>query len=989
MTLERHDFATFYAAVNAGHRPFAWQERLLDHLLVEGRWPGRIVAPTGAGKTSAIDVHVFAVALTAGGAGPRLPRRLAMVVGRRVLVDDQHDRARALASALVGAPTDGHGDVVGRVAARLGGLRWPAEPTRPVGSAEPLPESPLVVGRLRGGAAPSRAWRDHPTACAVLCATPDMWGSRLLFNGYGTRILAAPREAGMLAFDTAVVVDEAHLSGQLLESARGVARLVGVAERPLPAVPGLQVVETTATPSGDAATPNTQTEDAVGVHGDDLTEPVLADRLTRPKPVDLLRVPGWPARQPGKTAAAVAARVEAVLERLRSPTDDGPDGGTARTVGCFVNTVPMAIAVAEAIRRTEPATRVVMVCGQTRPADLDRLRRRYPGLLSPEGNREVDVIVTTQSLEVGVDLDLAAVVTELASGTALAQRAGRVNRRGLRESGPVTVVVPEDEIAEDARSGPYDHVELTQARAWVLQRAADPAGLAPWALRGAPPPASGRRRMLYQRPELADAWHWARTSDELAANPELDLWLSESFDDDTSVGLVVRDALPQDPVAAVELIRDLQPRRQEIFPVPYRTARAVLKETSRGRPVAIRVRGEEVTALEEPDGERNPSIRPGDVVVVDSAAAIFSGGKTGDDFSPPVVVARAGDDDAPDGVEHRGRADDVLHLAALVPRPGEVVLRLELTGPAGTPVAGLDPAAVQRQVRDLTGPGQGVTETERRLRLQSNLLGLLQEPGACSDEARPMVEAAADLLGRRVKDSDVVLRYRTAADTDGTDQPVGIVVLDRRRAGADDELRQVFSTRDPNRGPVTLAEHQGAVAARAALLGRGVGLPEHLVAGLHLAGAHHDDGKADPRFQVRLGADGSQTLAKSDPRSTVWQVREREAQTGLPTGWRHEQLSVARCWDSLTGADDPELVARLVGTSHGYGRSGFPRPGHDLLGSEVGIDEASRKRSVRLFDEGEWDELIEQTQVRYGVWGCAYLEALLRAADGQVSGEGS
>jgi len=34
-----------------------------------------------------------------------------------------------------------------------------------------------------------------------------------------------------------------------------------------------------------------------------------------------------------------------------------------------------------------------------------------------------------------------------------------------------------------------------------------------------------------------------------------------------------------------------------------------------------------------------------------------------------------------------------------------------------------------------------------------------------------------------------------------------------------------------------------------------------------------------------------------------------------------------------------------------------------------------------LFDEGGWDELIEITQVPHGVWGCAYLEALLRAAD--------
>jgi CRISPR-associated endonuclease/helicase Cas3 len=41
-----------------------------------------------------------------------------------------------------------------------------------------------------------------------------------------------------------------------------------------------------------------------------------------------------------------------------------------------------------------------------------------------------------------------------------------------------------------------------------------------------------------------------------------------------------------------------------------------------------------------------------------------------------------------------------------------------------------------------------------------------------------------------------------------------------------------------------------------------------------------------------------------------------------------------------------------------------------------------------LFDRGGWYELIEATHLRYGAWGCAYLEAVLRAADCQVSGEG-
>ena len=43
--------------------------------------------------------------------------------------------------------------------------------------------------------------------------------------------------------------------------------------------------------------------------------------------------------------------------------------------------------------------------------------------------------VATQTIEVGVDLDLCSLITDLAPGSALAQRAGRLNRRGLRPEG--------------------------------------------------------------------------------------------------------------------------------------------------------------------------------------------------------------------------------------------------------------------------------------------------------------------------------------------------------------------------------------------------------------------------------------------------------------------------------------------------------------------------------------------------------------------------
>src|SRR5690606_34192784 len=55
-------FARFFRAVNDGADPYPWQVDLLVSLLTEGRWPTASVAPTGAGKSSVVDVHVFAVA---------------------------------------------------------------------------------------------------------------------------------------------------------------------------------------------------------------------------------------------------------------------------------------------------------------------------------------------------------------------------------------------------------------------------------------------------------------------------------------------------------------------------------------------------------------------------------------------------------------------------------------------------------------------------------------------------------------------------------------------------------------------------------------------------------------------------------------------------------------------------------------------------------------------------------------------------------------
>src|SRR5690606_22865028 len=103
---------------------------------------------------------------------------------------------------------------------------------------------------------------------------------------------------------------------------------------------------------------------------------------------------------------------------------------------------------------------------------------------------------------------------------------------------------------------------------------------------------------------------------------------------------------------------------------------------------------------------------------------------------------------------------------------------------------------------------QDATVGRRRNGLAALLTEFLAELG--KDPRAPMVRAAHDLLKRPLKHRDLELRIS------GTDKSLRLVVIDRRRAGSDEQLRQTWSA---SRQRVTLDQHQGAVAERARHIG--------------------------------------------------------------------------------------------------------------------------------------------------------------------------
>ncbi|MEA5153440.1 type I-U CRISPR-associated helicase/endonuclease Cas3 [Raineyella sp.] len=906
MTLTTGDFAAFFAAINgddesdtmSGPTPFSWQQRLLDHMVSSGAWPDRIAAPTGSGKSHVVDTHIFATALSACGAAPRLPRRLAVVVDRRALVDSQVLRAQKINSLLLTSDND----VVKEVARLLRTLRTTKD--RDESSAEPV-----VVAELRGGLAPDSHWLDDPSVCAVIGATPDMWGSRLLMRGYGSRPYARPREAGLLAYDSVMVLDEAHLNAQLLRTARRVGELAAQFEADL-GLPPLQVVETTATPdTGDPATT------CVAVEPDDLDRPedrALARRLLRPKPLTMVESPAWPSRTP-----APQTHIVTIADQARMLRQGLGKGG--RTVGCVVNHVDTAVRVTRELSRHGLATDCWV--GRRRPMDIAKLMREHPGLFDPTEPQTLDVLVATQTVEVGLDIDFGGLVTELAPGPALAQRAGRVNRKGMDDSARIVVVGPPSD-AEIRELPPYRSSDLTSARTWL--RELDSAGLTPWAVRCTPPPAKSAERR-FMRPELTDAWRWAATADDTFEAETLSLWLQDDLDEgQTQGGLVLRRPLPKSDSETLELLLATEPDQAETFPVPLSLLRSVVDRVLAAEPGAparaflYRPRPQEVSVTQL---DSSKDLRPGDVVIVDAGHPLTEHG-----------VVTAEPPSTPEKLDTTWGAEGAL----VAVRDAELPDSLRSWPDILEDLAGLDTQSAQRAC-DL----RWAEEVKRQITLPSSAGEVSELPW--------------------------------------------LVLTDIGSFNRDEAVRQEWTV---SGRPVPLADHGNAVAERADRLVRLLGVGDRFAVAVVNAARLHDTGKDDERFQRFLGRrDEEPALAKSSGR-TPQQLRRGKRAVGLPAGWRHELRSVLHA-DMTTQGDaaDRDLVLRLVGTSHGYGRYSTPQTAGDLL--RPNDPDEWHSLAHELFDCGGWAEIVGATDRELGVWACAYLEALVRAADCQVSREGS
>ena len=925
LTLDR--FPEFFAAVNDGHKPYAWQIDMVRRLAA-GDLPDRIVAPTGSGKSAIIEAHIFLYALAVAQGGSH-PRRLVLTVGRRALVDAQARRASAIAELLAGAREG----IAKEIADVLRSVTLPV-----AAGTESVSAAPLSVAVLRGGMTVDRAWIEDPLACQILCATPDLLGSRLLFRGYLATRESWPREAGLLAYDSMVVVDESHLNKQLVTTLRRIAEQA--AESPLAeSVPPLRIIESTATPIE-------QSPSDITVSAEDQDDSQFRRRWSAPKSLELVTLPTWPLPRSGAARKQGVAHIVELAREMR----DGVEG----TIGIILNRVRDAVDAA--LQLEKEGKTVCLLVGPMRPWDRQQLEEQNPGLLTPEGNDQIDIIVATQTVEVGVDLDLYGMITDLAPGPSLVQRFGRVNRRGLYASSRIAVLCPEDPKQLKAVH-PYEVPELIESYAWLETLHDEGAMLSLEQLARYPSPLSLPRRITSYVTATDVQW-LAQGSDIRGAEPDLDVWLSESMEAETpSVAVVGRD-LPTDSAWATQLLRAVPPLSHEQYPASLMTARAVIKEL--GHEAAYIVRGDEMIVLNADDEGRAQQLGPGDVLVLPaSIRAAFRGVLIEENLSERHPLGDVSGELPAGG----GKVRQIVLLRASAPGDDPTDEEILLTGIAQA-VEQLRDEAQEKDVEAEYSRGE-ITYQSLRDHLGSAARTrwdrfFHEPPGWADAHAVPAVELP------------------TSPDENG--EFPWTAVIWKRVENVDTEELQGFT---PGGARVTLEAHQRDVGERADLLADRLGLPEEFRLALKQAGELHDEGKSEPRFQRRLGRRGHDPLIAKSGSTEQLTLRGRLG-SSLPSGWRHEQFSVVLAYEHVP-IERRDLTLRLIGTSHGRGRHGFPHASDELLS---GAAERHQEIARDLFDDGNWDELMLSTTRRYGPWGCALLEAVLRAADTTISREG-
>jgi CRISPR-associated endonuclease/helicase Cas3 len=537
-------------------------------------------------------------------------------------------------------------------------------------------------------------------------------------------------------------------------------------------------------------------------------------------------------------------------------------------------------------------------------------------------------LIATSAGEVGIDLDADHMVCDLVEWERMVQRLGRVNRRGGKDARVEVIAAPPKESKADAEDW---GTRLARLRRPIdrLDGGASPAAIV--ALKND----TSLKNVLQEaqtpaplRPaltrSLVDAWSMT-SLDEHAGRPEVGPWLRGWVKDEPQTTIVWRRYLP------------------------------------------VRTDGGNATRKEIDEFFEAAPPQTSETLEVQTWAVV------------EWLIARAGRAlKSSHGASVRDGSNLDHAVVLVLDRKDELVLDPKNASRSGT-----------RALRELAGLGDKDKKRDKdvfaamlieRTLVVSSLLGGLNLDGMLDDKfdgaasamdaagawepARPFrVREMGEPVANRDRDWKEIHRFVADRAEDG--EPRRWLIVEQARGEARSEEGRAIA-----RLPQRLIDHRSRVEQILSGWAGELKLPDTYIAALMLVGRLHDEGKRAPRWQRAFSAPRDDTYAKT----------QGPVSQELLDGYRHEFGSLPyleRDADfKALPSDLQDLALHLVAAHHGGARPLIAtRSCEDAPPSVL----EARAREVAL--------RFAILQKRWGPWGLAWWEALLRAADQRASGE--
>ncbi|MER3414547.1 MAG: type I-U CRISPR-associated helicase/endonuclease Cas3 [Chloroflexota bacterium] len=610
----------------------------------------------------------------------------------------------------------------------------------------------------------------------------------------------------------------------------------------------------------------------------------------------------------------------------------------------YVRSPEDAQQVADVIRKkTGKAAdeRVALLTGTIRGYERDRLvngDRVYRAMLDPESSvAETVYLVSTSAGEVGIDLDADHLVCDLTTLDAMIQRLGRVNRRGgeSREARVDVIWTEQDEKPGEKASAMDKAVAATLhiLQDWVNKsNGANGLLVSPRHLRTLVEELSAKDREAAFSPEptipplsdiLLDSWSLTSIED-MPGRREVAAYLHGLTGDPPETYVVWRKEVTLLSQSRVD---------ESTLTDWFRACGIEARERLRDRTDRVRKTLDELLTAHRrrapKDGEQDFPI-----LLLDERGRAR--------WSTLSEIVKRPERDLPDVLAYR--------TVVLPVEAGGLDRHGLLDGKATGPINDIDVAE----------KATGVGRRERWLEVRT--------AGGESQWRRLLSDGVAKPSSELSERERIPLkRGEEGAEDEGESTDLVLFELPEKAARESPETARV---RQP------LAEHTKAIQRHMEAIADRLGLEPTIKEALVAAARWHDRGKDRPVWQRYAQNDnGSEPLAKST----------RYLHGRALGGYRHEFGSLLEAMADPEIAKHPErdLILHLIAAHHGWARPHFERRAFD---NEGPLDRSTGERRLPTTAANE-QALVEAMQrfgrlhQRFGRWGLAWLEALVRCAD--------